>query len=194
MTCKLIWVTPKAEEIIVYCARVSNPEGQEAGANSERLLRYLLQHKHWSPFEMASACVEIETTRDIARQILRHRMSFQEFSQRYQTSEALPRAPFRRARETDRRHLSRPAHSPGSGRKRKAIDRFTSDQAPGGYRRLHVRGRARRTRKRREHRHRDRQALLPCVDARFPLHAEGKRSFVHGRPKTRADPGFDIDR
>jgi thymidylate synthase (FAD) len=69
---------------VAYCARVSNPSNQINEETSAKLLRYLAQHKHWSPFEMVSACLEIETTRDIARQILRHRsFSFQEFSQRY---------------------------------------------------------------------------------------------------------------
>ena len=72
------------QDIIAYCARVSNPSNQYNAQTSERLLRYLIKHKHWSPFEMASACLEIETTRDIAHQIVRHRsFSFQEFSQRY---------------------------------------------------------------------------------------------------------------
>jgi thymidylate synthase (FAD) len=72
------------EELIAYCARVSNPSNQTATETNERLLRYLIREKHWSPFEMASACLEVETTRDIARQLLRHRsFSFQEFSQRY---------------------------------------------------------------------------------------------------------------
>jgi len=72
------------QDIIAYCARVSNPSNQYNTQTSERLLRYLIKHKHWSPFEMASACLEIETTRDIAHQIVRHRsFSFQEFSQRY---------------------------------------------------------------------------------------------------------------
>jgi thymidylate synthase (FAD) len=72
------------QDIIAYCARVSNPTNQYNTETSERLLRYLIKHKHWSPFEMASACLEIETTRDIAHQIVRHRsFSFQEFSQRY---------------------------------------------------------------------------------------------------------------
>ena len=72
------------QELIAYSARVSNPSNQNNSETSERLLAYLIKHKHWSPFEMASACLEIETTRDIARQILRHRsFSFQEFSQRY---------------------------------------------------------------------------------------------------------------
>ena len=69
---------------IAYCARVSNPANQNNADTAEKLIRYLMKHKHWSPFEMCSICLEIETTRDIARQILRHRsFSFQEFSQRY---------------------------------------------------------------------------------------------------------------
>jgi thymidylate synthase (FAD) len=73
-----------AQELIAYCARVSNPANQFNTETSERLIRYLVKHAHWSPLEMVSACMEIVTTRDIARQILRHRsFSFQEFSQRY---------------------------------------------------------------------------------------------------------------
>ena len=73
-----------AQELVAYCARVSNPSNQLNTETSEKLIRYLIKHQHWSPLEMVSACVEIETTRDIARQILRHRsFSFQEFSQRY---------------------------------------------------------------------------------------------------------------
>jgi thymidylate synthase (FAD) len=73
-----------AQDLIAYCARVSNPSNQNNKETSEKLLKYLAKHKHWSPFEMVSACLEIETTRDIARQLLRHRsISFQEFSQRY---------------------------------------------------------------------------------------------------------------
>ena len=72
------------QELIAYCARVSNPGNQNNKETSEKLIKYLIKNKHWSPLEMASACLEIETTRDIARQILRHRsFSFQEFSQRY---------------------------------------------------------------------------------------------------------------
>ena len=73
-----------AQELIAYCARVSNPSNQLNTESSEKLIRYLVKHQHWSPLEMVSACIEITTTRDIARQILRHRsFSFQEFSQRY---------------------------------------------------------------------------------------------------------------
>ena len=72
------------QELIAFCARVSNPSNQYNTETSEKLINYLIKHQHWSPLEMVSACLEIETTRDIARQILRHRsFSFQEFSQRY---------------------------------------------------------------------------------------------------------------
>jgi len=83
-TAENLHVGKDIQELIAYCARVSNPSNQNNEETSERLLSYLAKHKHWSPFEMVSACIEIETTRDIARQILRHRsFSFQEFSQRY---------------------------------------------------------------------------------------------------------------
>ena len=73
-----------SQDLVAFCARVSNPGNQNNSKTSEKLLKYLSKHKHWSPFEMVSACIEINTTRDIARQILRHRsFSFQEFSQRY---------------------------------------------------------------------------------------------------------------
>ena len=72
------------QDIVAYCARVSNPSNQANTKTTPKLLEYLIKHKHWSPFEMASACIEVTTTRDIARQLLRHRsFSFQEFSQRY---------------------------------------------------------------------------------------------------------------
>ena len=79
-----LYVGDNVQELIAYTARVSNPSNQDNTETSERLLRYLIREKHWSPFEMVSACLEVETTRDIARQLLRHRsFSFQEFSQRY---------------------------------------------------------------------------------------------------------------
>lgn len=89
MTVKLISYSKgekdeSVQDIIAYTARVSNPSNQDNTETSERLLRYLIREKHWSPFEMVSACLEVTTTRDIARQLLRHRsFSFQEFSQRY---------------------------------------------------------------------------------------------------------------
>jgi thymidylate synthase (FAD) len=79
-----------AQDLVAYCARVSNPTNQVNSETAEKLIRYLIKHKHWSPLEMASATVEVETTRDIARQFLRHRsFSFQEFSQRYADPAAL---------------------------------------------------------------------------------------------------------
>ena len=91
------------QELVAYCARVSNPSNQNNKATSQKLLRYLAREKHWSPFEMVSACLEIETTRDIARQILRHRsFSFQEFSQRYAEQTDFTR--FREARLQDHKN------------------------------------------------------------------------------------------
>jgi len=82
-TAKLIWITPDSEKLIGKIARVSNPANED-NPDVEKLLKYLIKHRHWSPFEMASMCLEIETSRAIAAQILRHRsFSFQEFSQRY---------------------------------------------------------------------------------------------------------------
>src|SRR5690606_23187032 len=84
MTVQLMWATPEADKQISFMARVSNPENQD-NAEFKRLLNYLMKHNHVSPFEMASMCVQIDTTRDISRQILRHRsFSFQEFSGRYE--------------------------------------------------------------------------------------------------------------
>ena len=87
---KLVSITPDAEKQIVYMARVSNPSNQANTETSARLIKYLIKHKHWSPFEMASMQVEINTTRAIAAQVLRHRsFSFQEFSQRYSSIDQL---------------------------------------------------------------------------------------------------------
>jgi thymidylate synthase (FAD) len=97
---KLVWATPNAEQLVSDMARVSNPANQ--GKPPGKLLGYCVRNAHWSIFEMVSACFEIETTRDIARQILRHRsFSFQEFSQRYASVDDLPAAPFREARLQD---------------------------------------------------------------------------------------------
>ena len=87
----LVSITPDAEEQIVYMARVSNPANQNNMETAPRLIKYLIKHKHWSPFEMATMQVEINTTRAIAAQVLRHRsFSFQEFSQRYSSAGDLP--------------------------------------------------------------------------------------------------------
>jgi thymidylate synthase (FAD) len=104
---KLVWITPDAEQIIEHCARVSNPKAQDKVDTTGKLLRYLVTHKHWSPFEMASACVEITTTRDISAQILRHRsFSFQEFSQRYAEVAQRPEMPQWRRQDTANRQNS----------------------------------------------------------------------------------------
>ena len=100
-TAKLIWVTPDAEKHIGYCARVSNPDNQD-NPNIAGLLSYCARNAHWSVFEMASACIEVSTTRDIARQILRHRsFSFQEFSQRYADATQLGEFAIRECRTQD---------------------------------------------------------------------------------------------
>ena len=87
----LIHSTPDGDDLVAYMARVSNPDNQNNTETSARLIKYLIKHKHWSPFEMVNMCVEINTTRSIAAQILRHRsFSFQEFSQRYADVTARP--------------------------------------------------------------------------------------------------------
>ncbi len=101
MTVNLIWKTPDAENLLAYIARVSNPDNQD-NPNISKLLKYMLDNSHFSPFEMVNLCVEINTTRDIARQILRHRsFSFQEFSQRYQTVDKLGDMVYRECRLQD---------------------------------------------------------------------------------------------
>lgn len=100
LSTKLIWITPNGEQLIGDMARVSAPENQ--GKDSSKLLQYLIKHQHWSPLEMANACFEINTTRDIARQLLRHRsFSFQEFSQRYASVDKLEAPINREARLQD---------------------------------------------------------------------------------------------
>lgn len=99
-TVKLQWATPEIDKQIMYQARVSNPDNQDS--QNTRLLHYCMEEGHVSPFEMANACLEINTTRDIARQILRHRsFSFQEFSQRYQDVSKLPEVELRECRLQD---------------------------------------------------------------------------------------------
>ena len=113
---KLIWATPDGEALLAKIARVSNP-GNQNNPDFKKLLKYMVEHKHFSPFEMVSACVEIETTRDIGRQILRHRsFNFQEFSQRYaDTNELAPVAELRECRlqDTTNRQSSLPCDDHG---------------------------------------------------------------------------------
>ena len=121
----LITVTPDAEELLVYMARVSNPVNQGVGQRSERLIQYLIDHKHWSPFEMVHMVLQIETTRSVAAQILRHRsFSFQEFSQRYADTNLLgsARAPHLRRQDNSNRQNS--------------IDDLTADKTQIFYRRI----------------------------------------------------------
>jgi thymidylate synthase (FAD) len=101
---KLMWATNNIDEQIAYIARVSNPKNQD-NKNITGLLQYMIKHGHVSPFEMANVCLEISTTRDIARQILRHRsFSFQEFSQRYQTIDQLGEFEYRECRFQDQKN------------------------------------------------------------------------------------------
>lgn len=110
MTAKLVWITPGADALVSYMARVSNPAGQEQNKEPVKLISYLLEQDppHWSPFDMVSACMEVTTTRDIAHQAIRHwSFRFQEFSQRYANVDTLPRVVPREARlqdKTNRQH------------------------------------------------------------------------------------------
>jgi thymidylate synthase (FAD) len=97
---KPVWATPSGEELVAHMARVSSPENE--GKEAHKLIEYLIKNDHWSPFEMVNMVVEVGTTRDIARQLLRHRsFTFQEFSQRYASIDKLPAAPIRDARLQD---------------------------------------------------------------------------------------------
>jgi len=103
----LVHITPNAEELVAYMARVSNPSNQNNTSTSARLIKYLIENQHWSPFEMVNMCVEIHTTRAIAAQILRHRsFSFQEFSQRYARVTEIPQVPKLRRQDTKNRQNS----------------------------------------------------------------------------------------
>jgi len=104
---ELVHITPDAEELISYMARVSNPSNQSNTETSAKLIKYLINHNHWSPFEMVNMCVEINTTRSIAAQILRHRsFSFQEFSQRYAEVPTPPQLPQLRKQDLKNRQNS----------------------------------------------------------------------------------------
>jgi len=125
MNVDLTWVTPNAEELIVKMARVSAPRNQDNMDTAPRLLRYLIKHKHWSPFEMAGMCVEIETTRAISPQILRHRsFSFQEFSQRYADTNELGSAVIPHLRRQDHKN------------RQNSIDDLSAEEIAGYYRRI----------------------------------------------------------
>ena len=105
----LVHVTPNGDGLIAHMARVSNPANQQKASEASGLIKYLIKHKHWSPFEMVNMCVQIDTTRSIAAQILRHRsFSFQEFSQRYADVDGLgdPILPELRRQDTNNRQNS----------------------------------------------------------------------------------------
>ena len=123
-TAKLIHITPKAEELISYMARVSNPANQSNTETSAKLIRYLIKHKHFSPFEMVNMCVEINTTRSIAAQILRHRsFTFQEFSQRYAKVAANPVIPELRLQD----HTNRQNSIEATGEDKERLDGLLYD-------------------------------------------------------------------
>jgi len=106
-TVRLVSITPDAEQLVAYCARVSNPTNQHNHDTAPKLLKYLITHQHWSPFEMANMVVEIKTNRAIAAQILRHRsFSFQEFSQRYAAVQERPSLPMLRRQDVKNRQNS----------------------------------------------------------------------------------------
>lgn len=101
----LVWSTPGAEQLIVQMARVSSPENADNMETAPRLLKYLIKHKHWSPFEMANMCVKINTERDIAAQIIRHKsISFQEYSTRYSEAQEISLPTFRRQDHKNRQN------------------------------------------------------------------------------------------
>jgi thymidylate synthase (FAD) len=123
-TATLVHITPNAEELISYMARVSNPSNQHNTETSARLIKYLIDHKHWSPFEMVNMCVSIETTRSIAAQILRHRsFSFQEFSQRYAKVAAVSVVPELRLQD----HTNRQNSIEATGEDKERLDGLLYD-------------------------------------------------------------------
>ena len=125
MNVKLIWVTPSAEELVTYMARVSAPKNQGNMETAPKLLRYLIEHKHWSPYEMAKMCVEINTTRAISAQIIRHRsFSFQEFSARYADVSELGSAVIPHLRRQDYKN------------RQNSIDDLDPEMVSGYYRRI----------------------------------------------------------
>jgi thymidylate synthase (FAD) len=125
MNVQLVWATPNAEEMITHMARVSAPKNQGNMETAPKMLKYLITHKHWSPYEMANMCVEINTTRAISAQIIRHRsFSFQEFSQRYADTNELGTA--------DIPHLRRQDHK----NRQNSIDDLPPDLVGSYYRRI----------------------------------------------------------
>ena len=180
MNVAIIWATPDADKLLAYIARVSNPSNQD-NEKIDGLLRYCMQHGHVSPFEMASVCLEITTTRDIGRQILRHRsFSFQEFSQRYASTEALPEAPLRECRlqDTKNRQNSLETEDAGLTTWWESVQRITRQDAVELYTRALAKGIAKE----------QARALLPEGLTSSRLYLNGTlRSWVHYL-KQRLDP------
>lgn len=182
MSATLIHATPDAERLIVKMARVSNPANQDNQETAPRLLRYLIRHQHWSPFEMASMCVEISTERDIAAQILRHRsFSFQEFSTRYARSSRAQVPSFRRQDEANRQASHDDLPLEVQSMARDAADRVIGS-AYELYYDLLQQGVARETARR----------ILPlCTPTTIYMHGT-LRSWIH-YINVRTDPGTQLE-
>lgn len=180
MTVNLIWKTPDAENLLAYIARVSNPDNQD-NPNIKRLLKYMLDNSHFSPFEMVNMCVEINTTRDIARQILRHRsFSFQEFSQRYQTVDKLGDMVYRECRlqDTKNRQNSLPCDDEEMKKGWKDLQSYIYEIATNAYEDMLDRGIAKEVAR----------ALLPEGLTPSRMYVNGNlRSWIH-YVQVRTDP------
>ena len=180
MTVKLIWKTPDAENLLAYIARVSNPDNQD-NPNIKKLLKYMLDNSHFSPFEMVNMCVEIITTRDIARQILRLRsFSFQEFSQRYQTVDKLGDMVYRECRlqDTKNRQNSLPCDDEEMKKGWKDLQSYIYEIATNAYEDMLDRGIAKEVAR----------ALLPEGLTPSRMYVNGNlRSWIH-YVQVRTDP------
>ena len=132
---ELIWATPDGDNLVAKMARVSNPSNEDNTATAPRLLKYLIDHKHWSPFEMVNACVLIECPRDISRQILRHRsFSFQEFSGRYAAYDGLLQTREYRLQDQTNRQNSIPVDNVEDNNTWELLVQKVRDTCSGAYR------------------------------------------------------------
>ena len=181
----LVSITPDAQHLIAYCARVSNPSNQQNLDTEEKLLRYLINHKHWSPFEMAHMVVEINTTRAIAAQILRHRsFSFQEFSQRYADVTSIGQSVVPALRRQDTRNRQNSFDDLDGGRKAIYLRRIASLFAESDdlYREMVSNGVAKECAR----------AVLPLASPSRLYMAGSIRSFVH-YCQVRCDPSTQLE-
>ena len=169
MTASFVHCTPDAELLIVDMARVSNPSNQGNYQTAPRLLKYLIEHKHWSPFEMASMCLKVQTERDIAAQILRHRsFSFQEFSQRYAAA-SMPVIPALRRQDDKNRQSSHDDLDPELKARFTSQAAYLVGQAYGIYEGMIAQGVAKETARR----------ILPlCTPTTLYIHGT-LRSWIH---------------